>query len=74
MVMDRETLRPLLLNDERMGHPFRENLPIAIAKHAREEKDPDGAAMSKERWLGEDASLFLLSFLAFFTAFYTFIF
>jgi len=34
----------------------------------------EAKADRKSRWLNEDTSLFVLSFLAFFTAFYLFIF
>ncbi len=47
-------------------------MPGDIAKIARKERDSDAA--TENRWMGEDVSLFVLSFLAFFTAFYTFIF
>lgn len=72
--MDREKLRPLILIDEGMRHSFRHSLPIKIAEIAREEHDLDRVSIAKEKGLGADASLFLLSFLAFFTVFYTFIF
>lgn len=47
---------------------------MEIFQMAREERDSDTALMQKETGKGTDASLFLLSFLAFFTAFYMFIF
>lgn len=72
--MDRKKLRPLVLQGEGIGHPFRQSLPVNLVQIAREEHDSDITATAKEKGLGDDASLFLLSFLAFFTAFYTFIF
>lgn len=41
---------------------------------AKEQQESDSAAVPKAGGIGDDASLFVLSFLAFFTAFYTFIF
>tara|TARA_R110000824_G_scaffold11585_4_gene50704 strand:- start:16144 stop:16362 length:219 start_codon:yes stop_codon:yes gene_type:complete len=72
--MDRDSLKPLVLREECIRHPFRQSLPIKIAEIAREENDSKAATTAKDRWLGDDISLFLLSFLAFFTAFYMFIF
>tara|TARA_R110000824_G_scaffold24452_7_gene86112 strand:+ start:690 stop:908 length:219 start_codon:yes stop_codon:yes gene_type:complete len=72
--MDREKLEPLALGNEGIRHPFRQSLPIEMVQITRKEHALEASTTSKERWLGEDASLFLLSFLAFFTAFYTFIF
>jgi hypothetical protein len=71
--MDRETFRPLVLPNEGIRHPFRQSLPAEIVQIAREEHGLEAAAPSKGKWLGDDASLFLLSFLTFFTAFYMFI-
>ncbi|WP_417622254.1 hypothetical protein [Parasphingorhabdus sp.] len=65
-------MRPLVLANDDVSHAFRRSLPSDIAKIA--EEDHDLTAAAKGKWLGEDVSLFLLSFLAFFTAFYTFIF
>ena len=64
------------LDDRRRdaGHPFRQSLPLEWFQLARAEHVRDAAAPSRGKALGEDASLFLLSFIAFFTAFYTFIF
>ncbi len=64
----------MVLRGECIKHPFRQSLPIKFAQMAREEHDSENAAIAQEKGLGDDASLFLLSFLAFFTAFYTFIF
>jgi hypothetical protein len=70
--MNRERLRPLVIRNQGLKHPFRQSLPVNIVQMTREERDLD--AITKEKGLGEDVSLFLLSFLAFFTAFYMFIF
>lgn len=64
----------MVLPDEGMRHSFRQSLPIKIAEIAREEHDLDRVTTAKRKGLGENVSLFLLSFLAFFTAFYMFIF
>ncbi len=53
--------RRLVLTAEGAGHPFRRGLPPVPAAKARPDEDRD--------W-----KLFLLSFSAFFTCFYTFIF
>jgi hypothetical protein len=74
MAMDRQRLRPVVLHDEGVKHPFRQNLPTQIAEIASQEHDLDAGSVAKGKGLGEDVSLFLLSFLAFFTAFYMFIF
>lgn len=72
--MDRERLRPLVLRGDAVRHPFRQRLPIEIIQIARDKHDSERVAIAKEKGLGDDVSLFLLSFLAFFTAFYMFIF
>jgi hypothetical protein len=72
--MDREKLRPLILQDNGIRHPFRQTLPMTIVQMAREEHESEAAAITKADGIGDDVSLFLLSFLAFFTAFYMFIF
>jgi len=59
---------------QRTGHPFRQNLPVTFVQTAKEEHDSDRAAIAKGSGIGDDASLFLLSFFAFFTAFSIFIF
>lgn len=52
--------RRLVLTNEAAGHPFRRTLPpVAAAKPARSDD--------------QDWKLFLLSFLAFFICFYTFL-
>lgn len=72
--MDREKLTPSVLGSGEIGHPFRQSLPIEMIQRAQKDRDLETALPTKGKWLGEDASLFVLSFLAFFTAFYTFIF
>lgn len=66
--------RPLVLRDEGIKHPFRQTLPVQIVQIARDEHDSELALSGKDKGLAHDVSLFLLSFLAFFTAFYMFIF
>jgi len=53
--------RRLVLTNEAAGHPFRRTLPPP-------------AAPAKARRDDQDAKLFVLSFFAFFTCFYTLIF
>ncbi|EZP51748.1 MULTISPECIES: hypothetical protein [Sphingomonas] len=53
--------RRLVLTNEAARHPFRQTLPPPVAPDARRGDDSD--------W-----KLFLLSFAAFFTCFYTFLF
>lgn len=72
--MTRQRLRSLALQDEGIRHPFRQSLPIGIGKIASSPKANKAEQAANEKWLSDDASLFLLSFLAFFTAFYLFIF
>ncbi|VWX57495.1 hypothetical protein [Sphingorhabdus sp. 109] len=71
--MDRENSRHLVVAAERPGHSFRRSLPVKIVDIAAEEHDSDRVSIAKSKGFGEDVSLFLLSFLAFFTAFYMFI-
>ncbi len=71
--MDREKITPLVSRNDGIKHPFRQSLPAEIVQIAREAQGLEAAAPSKGKWLGDDASLFLLSFLTFFTAFYMFI-
>ena len=72
--MHQDITRPSIQYDNGVGHPFRQGLPTRIASIAKEEQDSEKAATATDQGLKEDASLFLLSFLAFFTAFSTFIF
>jgi hypothetical protein len=53
--------RRLVLTNESARHPFRQTLPPPVAPDVRKRDD-------------EDWKLFLLSFAAFFTCFYTLIF
>jgi len=71
--MDTERLTRLALPDQSPRHSFRRSLPPKIAGLARQERDLEKLSDKKEEGFGEDVSLFLLSFLAFFTAFYMFI-
>lgn len=72
--MNRETSRPSLLRDDSIRHPFRQSLPHEMVQMARHEHAMENAEPAKRKGWGDDASLFVLSFFAFFTAFYTFIF
>tara|TARA_R110001606_G_scaffold160105_1_gene303999 strand:+ start:893 stop:1111 length:219 start_codon:yes stop_codon:yes gene_type:complete len=72
--MNRERSSPLVFREEEISHPFRQRLPTTMIKIAKEQQELDSAAVPKAGGIGDDASLFVLSFLAFFTAFYTFIF
>jgi len=47
---------------------------MTIVQIAQDERDSEMAAIPRTGGLGDDVSLFFLSFLAFFTVFYTFIF
>lgn len=66
-------MRALALRNEGSRHPFRLNLPREVLAVAADEQ-PQEPDSSKRYWLNEDVHLFLLSFAAFFTAFYLFIF
>ncbi|KFG92147.1 hypothetical protein BV98_000399 [Sphingobium herbicidovorans NBRC 16415] len=57
--------RPLILTTESARHPFRQRLP----RHVVEVRDVAAPTSDDNDW-----KLFLLSFGAFFTAFYSFIF
>ena len=64
--------RPLVLTSESARHPFRQWLPAHVLRVVEE-----APAKSKKMRLANDDSdwkLFALSFSAFFTAFYSFIF
>lgn len=58
--------RPLILTTESARHPFRQRLP----RHVLKVKDASVDPVSDDN----DWKLFLLSFCAFFTAFYSFIY
>lgn len=62
--------RPLVLTTESARHPFRQRLPAHVLRVA------DEKAERKRRVTDDDSDwkLFALSFCAFFTAFYSFIF
>ncbi len=66
--------RPLVLTNESARHPFRQRLP----RHIFQVTDDAPAAKAQSRSLAasddSDWKLFVLSFSAFFTAFYSFIF
>ena len=72
--MNRDRLALLLLPKDAIRHPFRQNLPARTLDIAREDRDSVSSARTRRARRGDDISLFALSFLAFFTAFYTFIF
>ncbi|MCK0531819.1 hypothetical protein [Sphingobium agri] len=57
--------RPLILTNESSRHPFRQALP----RHVLTVQESSVSASDDSDW-----KLFLLSFCAFFTAFYSFIF
>ena len=66
--------RPLVLRNEGAKHPFRLSLPLEALALNEGNVAAEEAAAKPKKWLNEDASLFILSFSAFFTAFYLFIF
>lgn len=69
--------RTLVLTTESARHPFRQTLPPHVFAMATPTKGEPGKDATKIRSLSPDDSdwkLFLLSFAAFFTAFYGFIF
>ena len=62
--------RPLVLTTESARHPFRQRLPAHVLR-VRDEGTPQARKLADE---DKDWKLFALSFCAFFTAFYSFIF
>jgi hypothetical protein len=72
--MKKMRTRPLVLRNEGAKHPFRLSLPLEALALGEVQVAPKQAAASPRKWLNEDTSLFVLSFSAFFTAFYLFIF
>lgn len=70
--------RPLMLQNARDNevarHPFRRSLSLEGLAQIDEQAASGDAATRSRRWLNENVSLFVLSFSAFFTAFYAFIF
>ncbi len=72
--MKKHLNRSLVLHHEGVRHPFRLSLPLEALALNEEQVDIENTAIKAKRQWSEDASLFLLSFSAFFTAFYLFIF
>ncbi|MEP2871551.1 MAG: hypothetical protein ABJP02_05320 [Parasphingorhabdus sp.] len=72
--MKQKLTRNLVLHNEGAKHPFRLSLPLEVFAVAQDESATLEAEAPTKKWLNEDTSLFLLSFSAFFTAFYLFIF
>ncbi|WP_176591381.1 hypothetical protein [Sphingobium sp. EM0848] len=62
--------RPLVLTTESARHPFRQRLPRHVLRQTGEAGDAARPPVSDDN----DWKLFMLSFGAFFTAFYSFIF
>jgi hypothetical protein len=62
--------RPLVLTTESARHPFRQRLP----RHVLEVKEAPAGRSTHSVSDDDDWKLFVLSFCAFFTAFYSFIF
>ena len=62
--------RPLVLTSESARHPFRQRLPAHVLR-VRDDKPGSGKRPVDD---DSDWKLFALSFCAFFTAFYSFIF
>jgi len=65
---------PFALGEKAARHPFRLGLPHKLLSQIEEQAVAEQNATLPKKWLNEDMSLFLLSFTAFFTAFYLFIF
>ncbi|MDX3900310.1 MAG: hypothetical protein QHC40_07360 [Sphingobium sp.] len=61
--------RPLVLTTESARHPFRQRLPAHVLRMTAEPVKPTKAPVDDD----QDWKLFVLSFSAFFTAFYSFI-
>ncbi|QJB70649.1 hypothetical protein HF685_03620 [Parasphingorhabdus halotolerans] len=66
--------RSLVLREEGARHPFRLSLPREILQVAEEQVLAEAESSPEKFWQNEDLHLFLLSFVAFFTAFSIFIF
>jgi hypothetical protein len=60
--------RRLVLSNEDAGHPFRRTMPAEALRLL-----PEEMPKPLKWWQTEDTHLFVLSFGAFFTVFYTFI-
>ena len=72
--MKHKRKRALALIDEGARHPFRLTLPIETLRMAKKEVELENREVKKSLLSNEDLHLFLLSFAAFFLAFYLFIF
>jgi hypothetical protein len=73
--MKHSLTRPLVLTEESVRHPFRRQLGKAYHDQAVRESGELQRQLAKRRSSqAEDASLFLLSFSAFFVAFSAFLF
>lgn len=73
MAMKQTLSRPLVLRNEGAKHPFRLSLSLDTLALTEPQAVVEESEASPKKWFNEDASLFLLSFSAFFTAFYLFI-
>lgn len=73
MVMKQTLSRPLVLRNEGAKHPFRLSLPLDTLALTEPQVALEESEEPSKKWFNEDASLFVLSFSAFFTAFYLFI-
>ncbi|MEJ7934663.1 hypothetical protein WG907_10380 [Sphingobium sp. AN558] len=62
--------RPLVLTTESARHPFRQRLPRHVLTVASDAIPPKKGRVASD---DDDWKLFMLSFCAFFTAFYSFI-
>ena len=72
--MEQKRNRSLALREEGAKHPFRLTLPREILQVAEEQAAAEVAVQPKRFWQNEDVHMFMFSFIAFFTAFYLFIF
>ena len=63
-------IRPLVLTTESARHPFRQSLPAHVLRVRYDGAPPTRKLADDDK----DWKLFALSFCAFFTAFYSFIF
>ncbi len=73
MVMKQTLSRPLVLRNEGAKHPFRLSLSLDALALTEPQVAVEEIETPPKKWFNEDASLFVLSFSAFFTAFYLFI-
>lgn len=65
--------RPLVLTNESARHPFRQRLPRHVFQVSEEKPASRWRARTTATSDDDDWKLFVLSFSAFFTAFYSFI-